>query len=183
MPRDFELVSMTDLRAKPGEILDAVSDRGRAFLVERKGIPLACLVPVEDFMPDIPKARLAQEFSDVQKVEADHQISLNARNEVVIRVPGLAGEPDSRIEIVLPHGYPSVPPIIRADPVDDSSPHRWPDGSLCLYGMMTQWNPGKHGATSSINLARIWLRGYRSWRQTGAWPQPDETNEPDNTVR
>ncbi len=127
-------------------------------------------------MPDIPKARLAQEFSDVQKDEPDHQITLNSKNEVVVRVPGLEEGRDFRIEIVLPHGYPSVPPVIRADPVDNASPHRWPDGSLCVYGMMTQWNPGKHGVMSSINLARMWLRGYTHWRQTGAWLQlGDET--------
>ena len=46
MPLDFSLLSMTELRNRPGEILDRVADKGEAFIIERSGQRKACLVPL-----------------------------------------------------------------------------------------------------------------------------------------
>ena len=43
---DFGLLSMTELRNRPGEILDRVVDSGEAFIIERNGSRKACLVPL-----------------------------------------------------------------------------------------------------------------------------------------
>jgi hypothetical protein len=43
-------------------------------------------------------------------------------------------------------------------------------GALCLYGVMTGWNPGKHTVLSTLKLARQWLYSYDVWRKSGQWP-------------
>ena len=60
MPQDFELLSMTELRNRPGEILDRVADGGEAFIIERNGSRKACLVPLSVFFPDVPPARIGE---------------------------------------------------------------------------------------------------------------------------
>ena len=56
MPLDFALLSMTELRNRPGEILDRVADKGEVFIIERNGQRKACLVPLSILLPDIPPA-------------------------------------------------------------------------------------------------------------------------------
>ena len=62
MPLDFGLLSMTELRTRPGEILDRVADKGEAFIIERNGERKACLVPLSVLLPDISPARIADEI-------------------------------------------------------------------------------------------------------------------------
>ena len=59
MPLDFGLLSMTELRNRPGEVLDRVADDGAAFIIERNGRQKACLVPLSAFFPDIQPTRIA----------------------------------------------------------------------------------------------------------------------------
>ena len=65
MPLDFGLLSMTELRTRPGEILDRVADGGEAFIIERSGQRKACLVPLSVFLPDISPARIAAEIQEL----------------------------------------------------------------------------------------------------------------------
>ena len=65
MPLDFALLSMTELRNRPGEILDRVADRGEAFIIERSGQRKACLVPLSVLLPDISPARIADEIEQL----------------------------------------------------------------------------------------------------------------------
>lgn len=44
MPLDFKPLSMMKLRSAPGEVLDRVAQKGEAFVVERNGEQMACLV-------------------------------------------------------------------------------------------------------------------------------------------
>jgi hypothetical protein len=81
----------------------------------------------------------------------------------------------TQIKIVLPHGYPSACPRVYADPVKDGAPHRWSDGALCLYGVMSGWNPGRHTVFSTLKLARQWLQHYDRWRHSGNWPKQEGT--------
>ena len=62
MPLDFGLLSMTELRTRPGEILDRVAERGEAFIIERNGERKACLVPLSVLLPDISPTRIADEI-------------------------------------------------------------------------------------------------------------------------
>jgi hypothetical protein len=129
-------------------------------------------MPVRHFMPDIPEDRLAEDLADLHEAEdADFSIALTPQREIMIRVPGLSQADPTQIEVILPHGYPSVAPIVRAVPVDESAPHRWPNGSLCVFGMTTQWNPGRHGLMSTIQLGRSWLSAYQHWKRSGEWPR------------
>ena len=76
------------------------------------------------------------------------------------------------LTIVLPHGYPNVCPRVYADPVDLEAPHLFPDGTLCIFGVMTSWNPAKHTVNLAIEYARRWLSHYEIWQLTGDWPKP-----------
>ena len=51
MPLEFKSLPMMTLRSSPGEILDRVSRHGEAFVIERSGQQLACLVPIANFPP------------------------------------------------------------------------------------------------------------------------------------
>jgi len=69
MPIEFKPLSMMQLRSAPGEVLDRVAQQGEAFVVERNGEQMACLVPLSLFMPDIQPKRLAREFDRLQGQE------------------------------------------------------------------------------------------------------------------
>ena len=65
MPYDFGLLSMTELRNGPGEILDRVAQKGESFIIERNGRRTACLVPLSVFFPDIAPTRIADEIKEL----------------------------------------------------------------------------------------------------------------------
>lgn len=168
--RDFTRITMTDLRARAGEIIDAAAEEGTAFLVERKGLPLACIVPVAELIPAISIERLRSEFDGL--VAAGEQVSatIDRDRQFVFRIASSSVEHGTlAIRIVLPHGYPSRAPVAYADGVQGHAPHRWPDGALCLPVTMS-WNPGKHNALSVLRAARSWLSAYEEWRSTQQWP-------------
>jgi len=75
------------------------------------------------------------------------------------------------LTIVLPHGYPNNAPKIHASPIINNTPHRWQDGALCVFGVMNNWNPGRHNITFTLALARKWLFNYREWCEKGSWPK------------
>ena len=165
---------MTELRNRPGEILDRVADNGEAFVIERNGSRKACLVPLSVFFPDIPPARIAAEIEELEKHDEKPRIATTEVRELTFRFPlKLDDETPIEVTIVLPHGYPNNCPRVYANAITDGAPHRWGDGALCLYGVMSGWNPGKHTVFSTLQLARQWLRHYDTWRKTSQWPEPD----------
>lgn len=175
-PRDFDLLSMTELRERPGEILDRVADSGKAFIIERNGKQKACLVPLSVFFPDIPPARIGDEIAELTKNGESPRTSITSERELVFRFPHkLADNTEIDLEIVLPHGYPNTCPKSYVKSVADNAPHRWSDGALCLYGVMTAWNPGKHTILSTLSLCRLWLQHYDVWRNVGTWPKEEGT--------
>lgn len=174
MPLDFGLLSMTELRTRPGEILDRVADGGEAFIIERSGQRKACLVPLSVLLPDIPPARIADEIQKLADQGEKPSISFTEGKELAFRFlckleDGTSGE----IAVVLPHGYPNNCPRVYAKPLGEGAPHRWADGALCLYGVMSGWNPGKHTVLSTLELARQWLHNYETWRTSGQWPKQE----------
>ena len=172
MPYDFSLLSMSNLRNAPGEILDRVAEQGEAFIIERSGSRKACLVPLSAFLPDISPTRIAADLQELEEHEERPRTSVTDTRELLIRLDGnVGGDKDIEVRIVLPHGYPSTCPRVYATLFDDDAPHRWKDGALCLYGVMSGWNPGKHTALSTLLLARVWLQKYMAWRETGEWSQ------------
>lgn len=167
-------ISMSDLRARTGEIVDQVLRGGQIFVVERKGKPLACLVPVEDVMLSVAGPRWSQELDALEKADEVFSVGVSEKREIIVRVPERPGETGASIEVVLPHRYPNVPPVVHAAPIDESAPHRFPNGTLCVFGLNTRWNPGQHDVIAAIGMARQWLRNYNEWRRIGEWPAPTQ---------
>jgi len=179
MPYDFSLLSMTELRNAPGEVLDRVAEHGEAFIIERGGSRKACLVPLSAFFPDISPTRIAADLQELIDHDERPRPTITDDREIAIRLNGAAGgQPGVELRVILPHGYPNTCPRVYANLFSDDVPHRWKDGALCLYGVMTGWNPGKHTILTTLTLARVWLKRYNVWRDTGEWPsQKDDSNE------
>ncbi len=174
MPLNFQTLSMMELRGAPGEVLDRVAQNHEAFIIERKGQQMACLVPLSVFMPDIQPARLAREFEALDIESEERRVSITGENELELQFRGEGAGRDVALTVRLPHGYPNAGPKVFADPIADNSPHRWQDGSLCIFGAMEIWNPGKHDVSHALRLARQWLSQYEAWRQSGRWNKEED---------
>ena len=172
---DFQPLSMMDLRSRPGEILDDVAVRGRAYVVERNGQQKACLVPISVFLPDISPNRISKELDTLTAENELFRVSITENREIQLVFTEQAEGKDIRLCIRLLHGYPNKSPVVTADPIEPSSPHVWPDGSLCIFGAMETWNPGRHDVVYTLKLCRRWLSGYALWSTTGNWPEREET--------
>lgn len=165
---------MTELRNQPGEILDRVADKGEAFIIERNGKRKACLIPLSLFFPDVSPIRIADELKELEEHGEKARITITEKRELVFSFPQeLTGQDEIELTIVLPHGYPNNCPRVYADPIAGKVPHRWSDGALCLYGVMSVWNPGQHGVFSTLVFGRKWLQHYDAWRQDGRWPKEE----------
>ena len=174
MPYDFGLLSMTELRNGPGEILDRVAQKGESFIIERNGRRTACLVPLSVFFPNIAPTRIADEIKELDDHEESQRITITEDRELAFRfLLKLADETPIDLTVMLPHGYPNTCPRVYARPIREDAPHRWKDGALCLYGVMSGWNPGKHTVYSTLEIARQWLRHYDEWQQSGHWPKQE----------
>src|SRR5215469_10595703 len=106
MPLDFGLLSMTELRTRPGEILDRVAEKGEAFIIERSGQRKACLVPLSVLLPDIAPARIAEEIQQLIAENEKPSTSFTEDKELAFRFPStLEDGTAADISVVLPHGY------------------------------------------------------------------------------
>lgn len=173
--QEFQLLSMSELRNGPGEILDRVADKGEAFIIERNGHRKACLVPLSLFFPDISPARIAEELKDFQQLEDQGKgpsITITENRELAFRFRHTeSGQLAHELTIILPHGYPHRCPRVYVNALESGVPHRWADGALCLFGVMSVWNPGKHTLKTTLALAQRWLEHYDAWRKNGQWPR------------
>jgi ubiquitin-protein ligase len=169
MPIEFQPISMMELRNAPGDILDRVAQQNEAFIVERNGHQMACLVPLSSFMPDIQPTRLAREFESLESKNEKHTAAITDSFELWLRFRQEGKDKNVEIAVLLPHGYPNASPKVYASPLPDKCPHRWQDGSLCLFGAVELWNPGKHDIVSVLTMARQWLSHFEGWQATGTW--------------
>ena len=160
---------MMELRSKPGESLDRVAQKGEAFIVERNGHQMACLVPLSVFMPDIQPARLAREFEQLHGQGEAQTVSITDEHELNLHFRGEGPDRSITLTICLPHGYPNASPKVSADPVPEDCPHRWRDGTFCIFGATELWNPGQHDVLHVLTQARRWLKNLGHWQQTGKW--------------
>ena len=171
MKIEFKSLSMMGLRRRPGEVLDEVSQEGAAFLIERNGQQKACLVPISYFLPDIQPSRVAAELDRMVDSNERYRVAISEEREIDLIFKEFSGETVVDVTVTLPHGYPAKAPVVSATPIVDGCPHRWPDGTLCIYGAMAVWNPQKHDVMHAAALFRRWIQHYSVWRQTGAWPE------------
>src|SRR3989442_11019133 len=105
MPLDFRPLSMMQLRSAPGEVLDRVAQKGEAFVVERNGEQMACLVPLSVFMPDIQPKRLAREFEQLHLHNEGHSVSISDDRELHFHFRKQGPDEGVTLTISLPHGY------------------------------------------------------------------------------
>ena len=178
MAIDFTALSMTELRNRPGEILDRVAHHGECFAIERHGRRKACLVPISVFLPDISPSRIARELEELEQAGESPRTTVTADREIAFKVRHDGDRNSYHITIVLPHGYPNVCPRVYADPIESGAPHRFSDGALCIFGVMASWNPGKHTVCLAIESVHRWLEHYEIWRTTGEWPKPGVADGP-----
>lgn len=169
MPLNFTPLSMMDLRSAPGEALDRVARQGEAFVIERNGQQMACLVPLSIFMPDIQPARIAHEMERLSDQHEAPKTCITDQRELELQFRGEGAQQDMTLVIRLPHGYPNASPKVYADSLPDRCPHRWQDGSLCIFGVMELWNPGQHDVVHVLGLARRWLSHFEVWQREGHW--------------
>ena len=170
MPIEFKSLPMMALRSRPGEVLDEVSRHGAAFLIERNGQQKACLVPISYFLPDIQTSRVTAELDKINDSNEHYRVTISDQREIQLIFREFSGETPVDVTVTLPHGYPNQAPILSAAPIEDGCPHRWPDGTLCIYGAVAVWNPGKHDVMHAVALFRRWIQHYSVWRQVGKWP-------------
>src|SRR5438094_931639 len=103
MPLDFKPLSMMKLRSAPGEVLDRVAQKGEAFVVERNGEQMACLVPLSVFMPDIQPKRLAREMEALHRHNEEYSASISDERELRLTFRWQGPEEGMTITISLPH--------------------------------------------------------------------------------
>ena len=171
MQVEFKPLSMMALRRRPGEVLDEVSRQGAAFLIERNGQQKACLVPISCFLPDIQPSRVSAELDRMLDSNEHFRVAISEEREIQLVFREFSGKTVVNVTVTLRHGYPNKAPVVSAEPIEVGCPHRWPDGTLCIYGTMAVWNPGKHDVMHAIALFRRWIQHYSVWRQVGAWPE------------
>ena len=167
---EFKPLSMMALRSRPGEVLDEVSRGGTSFLIERNGQQMACLVPISCFLPDIQTSRMTAELDRIVDSNEHCRVAISNEREIQLIFHEFSGETRVEVTVTLPHGYPNKAPVVSAAPIEDECPHRWSDGTLCIYGAIAVWNPGKHDVMHAVALFRRWMQHYSAWRQTGKWP-------------
>lgn len=171
---DFKTLTMTELRMRPGEVLDRVADGGEAFIIERNGRQAACLVPLSVFLPNIAPARIVSELDELSRAGIEAKTTVTADREVLIKVPVEGAARHYSIDVLLPHHYPNAAPRIYVDAVDEGAPHRFADGALCIFGVHAYWNPGKSSVREAVDSARRWLEHYEAWRASGDWQSGSE---------
>lgn len=99
-----EKISTMEVRARLGEILNRVSLRHDEFIIERKGKPIAALVPIErlEAMRELAREH-AEAYFERQRAASGNQLSdrqvmklaLEAQ-KAVRRNAGRAGQPRTR---------------------------------------------------------------------------------------
>jgi hypothetical protein len=166
---DAKKISIMDLRNSPGEILDKVAKEGEAFIIERKGEYLACLVPVYLLYPNIKREVISDELDNLHKNNEHPKIRLTDKNELELKFSEMIMNQKITIKVILPHGYPNIAPKIYAEPLDKNVPHIWQDGSLTIYGAYKNWEPDKDNILFTLKLIRKWLFSYSYWKKAGVW--------------
>ena len=73
------------------------------------------------------------------------------------------------VSAVVPARYPNQPPALHVlkPGIPRGCPHRFEDGSLCVYPK--NWIPATGTVVQTIANAADWLHSYEGWQRTGVW--------------
>jgi hypothetical protein len=65
--------------------------------------------------------------------------------------------------------------VVLCPALDETAPHRFSDGTLCLYhpNDVTRWMPDRFIADTIVPWTAEWLLFYELWVDTGAWWGPE----------
>lgn len=93
------------------------------------------------------------------------------------RLQPRALSPSYRLSVILRlHRSPEVrvlSPVLRSN-----APHRYKDGSLCLYWPVEwRWADDQSVSKTMLPWAAIWLYFYELWLDTGHWLGPSSHSE------
>lgn len=89
--------------------------------------------------------------------------------------------PAYRIRVVYSRrGAPKV--FVLHPTVPKNAPHRWADGSLCLFWPKTwRWTDAESIPATIMGWAALWLEYYEIWQTLGVWLGPSSHDEfPEN---
>ncbi|MGH8543565.1 MAG: hypothetical protein ACREX3_08030 [Gammaproteobacteria bacterium] len=67
-----------------------------------------------------------------------------------------------------------IPRVFVLDPMlPTNAPHRWPDGSLCLFWPKNwRWTDDESIPATIMCWAALWLEHYEVWQELGVWLGP-----------
>jgi hypothetical protein len=107
-------------------------------------------VSVSYLLPDIAPDRIIKELTKLDAKHETYKLTINDHKEIEISCCETAAGEKVVISIVLPHRYPNTAPRIYAEQVVPDAPHRWPDGSLSIFGATAAWNVKTHDAAHAL---------------------------------
>lgn len=82
--------------------------------------------------------------------------------------------------VVITHPFDQVPSVRVGKPrLRDAAPHRYGDGSLCLYWPKEwRWTRSASLAATMVPWTALWLYYYEIWLVTGDWLGPSSPHGP-----
>lgn len=87
-------------------------------------------------------------------------------------------ETSTEYDIIVLYKMCHFPQVAILEPeIREDAPHRWPDGTLCLFDTrVPEWDPSKSLGEYIFPWIAEWLLLYELWRETGVWhgPEADE---------
>lgn len=88
-----------------------------------------------------------------------------------------AASPEYAVHLEMPDVR--APVVWVRDPeVREDAPHRWSDGSLCLYKQaLRPWGGRDLVALTVVPWAAVWLGFYEAWIETGIWWGPEAPHD------
>jgi len=116
-----------------------------------------------------PERRLA-EVNAMQSLSKARLVRLpNGQYAWVEQLTSIGGQPYT-IAITYPERFPHEPPLAFVLKPDVSgAPHRFQDGSLCLFDHNANATSVKTTAIVVRNRAVVWFALYEVWLQTRQW--------------
>lgn len=104
----------------------------------------------------------------------------SAKHEVIYRLTlPIEGYESRRVTIRVRNAYRPYPRVFADGPT--ASPHRYDDGSLCMWYWRdppeSTWLPA-HGLLALVRLAQLHLFREAWWREKGQWLGPEAPHGP-----